>query len=407
MIKDLFYLVIEDLKKKQLRGWLTMLGVIVGIMAVVSLISLGEGLQVAIEDEIMGASANKIYVSLKGTMGMAVDKILVDPLFTDEEEALRKIPGVVATGGYFYTPSKIEYNKIDGNTFIGIYHPDEDNTKIIEEIGYKVIEGSKLKIGDTREVLIGNYVPEIDFNGKNIGLGDIFYINSQKVKVVGILDKIGNQQDDSIIWMSDQTYEGIFKGKKYNSYANLIVSIEDINDLSIMEEKIEKALIRHRGLPKGKTDFSFMTSESITEQFNNIFSIVQVVVIGIAAISIIVGGVGILNTMYTSVLERTKEIGTMKAIGAKNSHIFTIFFLESGILGFVGGLIGTIIGMFLTYGIVYFVREVLNSTYLVFVFNWYLIIGALFFSFLIGVISGSVPAINAAKQNPVDSLRYE
>lgn len=384
-----------------------MLGVLVGIMAVVSLISLGEGLQVAIEDEIMGATANKIYVTMKGTMGMSADKIIVDSLFEDEEEALMRVPGVVSTGGFFYTTSKLQYNKIDGMAFIGVFNPNPQTTKIIEEIGYKVIEGDKLRSGDTREVVVGNYIPEVDFDGKKLEIGDTFYLNSEKVKIIGIMEKIGNQQDDSIIWMSPETYEGIFKGKKYDSYSTMIVGIEDFNDLSIMEERIENALIRHRKLPKGKTDFSFMTSESITEQFNNIFSIIQVVVIGIAAISIIVGGVGIMNTMYTSVLERTKEIGIMKAIGAKNSHIFTIFFLESGLLGFIGGLIGTIIGISLTYGIVQFVRVILNSTYLVFVFNWYLILGALFFSFFIGVLSGSIPAINAAKQNPVDSLRYE
>ncbi|MDD3264153.1 MAG: ABC transporter permease, partial [Candidatus Nanoarchaeia archaeon] len=357
--------------------------------------------------EIMGATANKIYVTMKGTMGMSADKIIVDPLFEDEEEALMRVPGVVSTGGFFYTTSKLQYNKIDGMAFIGVFNPNPQTTKVIEEIGYKVLYGDNLRSGDTREVVVGNYIPEVDFDGKKLEIGDIFYLNSQKVKITGIMEKIGNQQDDSIIWMSPETYEGIFKGKKYDSYSTMIVGIEDFNDLSIMEERIENALIRHRKLPKGKTDFSFMTSESITEQFNNIFSIIQVVVIGIAAISIIVGGVGIMNTMYTSVLERTKEIGIMKAIGAKNSHISTIFFLESGLLGFIGGLIGTIIGISLTYGIVQFVRVVLDSTYLVFVFDWYLIIGALFFSFLIGVLSGSIPAINAAKQNPVDSLRYE
>lgn len=406
MIRDLFKLVWEDLNQKKLRGWLTMLGIFVGIMAVVSLISLGEGLQVAIEEEIMGASANKIFIMLKGGM-MGSDKIIAEPLFEDDAQALLRIPEVVSAGGYYYTTVKIKFNDIERLVYIAVYNPDKENSIIIEEIGFEVIEGNSLSSNTFKETVIGNYIPELDFDGEKIELGDTIEINDEKIKVIGKMDRIGNQQDDSILWINPETYETIFKDKEYNSYTSLIVKIEDYNNLDYITEDIEKTLQKHRGLPRDKTDFTLMTSESITEQFNNIFSIVQIVVIGIAAISILVGGVGIMNTMYTSVLERTKEIGIMKAIGARNSHIFSIFFIESGLLGLIGGFIGTTVGITLTYSIVQFVRVVLNSNYLVFVFDWYLVIGALFFSFLIGVLSGCIPAINAAKQNPVDSLRYE
>jgi len=134
---------------------------------------------------------------------------------------------------------------------------------------------------------------------------------------------------------------------------------------------------------------------------------VQAVLVGIAAISLLVGGIGIMNTMYTSVLERTKEIGTMKAVGAKNSDILFIFLFESGLLGLVGGAIGIGIGIGLGEGAEYIASVGLGTNLLQAVFPWYLILGALLFSFLIGTLSGIFPAMQAAKLKPADALRYE
>ena len=133
----------------------------------------------------------------------------------------------------------------------------------------------------------------------------------------------------------------------------------------------------------------------------------QAVLVGIAAISLLVGGIGIMNTMYTSVLERTKEIGTMKAVGARNSDILLIFLMESGLLGLVGGAIGIAIGFGLGKGTEYIAGMYLGSGLLRAVFPWYLILGALAFSFIIGSLSGALPAVQASRLKPVDALRYE
>jgi putative ABC transport system permease protein len=166
-------------------------------------------------------------------------------------------------------------------------------------------------------------------------------------------------------------------------------------------------LRRHRDLEEGKEDFVVQTPEQLIEGLNSVLNIVNAIVIGIAAISLIVGGIGITNTMYTAVLERTKEIGIMKSIGAKNGNILAIFLVESGLLGLAGGAIGVALGYAFSKLVEVAAAQFWASDILRANFPLWLLLGALAFSFLIGMIAGTTPAIQASKQKPVDSLRYE
>jgi len=161
---------------------------------------------------------------------------------------------------------------------------------------------------------------------------------------------------------------------------------------------------RDHDVKEGEEDFTVTTSIQLIEGFNNILDVVQIVLIGIAAISLFVGGVGIMNTMYTSVLQRRKEIGVMKSIGATNTDILMIFLFESGILGIIGGVFGVIFGLMLSKGV-----EIAASLAGVDILKAYvsipLVIGALLFSFIIGALSGFMPAKQASKLQPVDALR--
>ncbi|MBW2996880.1 FtsX-like permease family protein, partial [Candidatus Woesearchaeota archaeon] len=152
--------------------------------------------------------------------------------------------------------------------------------------------------------------------------------------------------------------------------------------------------------------FTVSTTDDYMETFGIVLTVVQIVLIGIAAISLLVGGVNIANTMYTSVLERTNEVGIMKAIGARNSDVFLLFLIESGILGVVGGIAGIAVGIGLS-KLVAFVAASAGWTFIQTLFPWYLTIGALLFSFAVGAISGTLPAYQASKLKPVDALRYE
>jgi len=163
-------------------------------------------------------------------------------------------------------------------------------------------------------------------------------------------------------------------------------------------------LRERRDVKIGEEDFEVSTSESILASVNQILMGVQIFIIIIASMSIVVGAIGIANTMTTSVLERRKEIGTMKAVGARNEDIFYQFFVEAGLLGFVGGLIGVLLGE----GISYLGTFVLNQAIGISTktnISWVLILGSLAGSFLIGAVSGIIPAMKAAKENPVEAIR--
>ena len=179
---------------------------------------------------------------------------------------------------------------------------------------------------------------------------------------------------------------------------------EDINEVA---DRIERKLFKSRDVDEKTRDFIILTPEEILETFGMILNIITGFLVGVAAISLLVGGIGIANTMYTSVLERTKEIGVMKAIGAKNSDVLLIFIIESGLLGLVGGIIGVVFG----FGIAQFIEFVgtkqLGLAILQVSTPLYLFVGSLAFAFLTGAVSGALPAWQASKTNPVEALRYE
>ena len=170
---------------------------------------------------------------------------------------------------------------------------------------------------------------------------------------------------------------------------------------AIVNRVVEKELERKRG----DTNFQVLTASQILEQIGQILGVMQIVLVGIAAISLLVGAIGIMNSMYTSVLERTKDIGIMKAIGARNADILQIFLIESGMIGLVGGLLGTALGTGMALAVEPFAK---NAGFpLIITLEMGVLLFGLLFAFVIGMISGILPAYQASKLKPVDALRYE
>ena len=165
--------------------------------------------------------------------------------------------------------------------------------------------------------------------------------------------------------------------------------------------------MNYRDVDEKTIDFSILTPEELLRSFGTILNIITAFLLGVAGISLLVGAIGIANTMYTSVLERTKEIGVMKAIGAKNSDILYIFMIESGILGVIGGAMGILVGIGVGKIIDYIAVNQLQTNLLKVATPWYLIVGCLLFAFIIGSLSGLMPAKQASKLKPADTLRYE
>jgi putative ABC transport system permease protein len=403
-MKDHFLLAFSNLRRRRLRSWLTMIGIFIGIAAVVGLISLGQGLQEAINQQFEQLGKNTIIVMSKtmGPPGTATGSLI---LTTKDLDAIKSVRGVENAIGILirYVPQTFK-QELKIEPVIGI--SPEDISFFSAMQNFKVVIGRDLKKGDTFKAIIGY---SYSINGgvwkKGAVIGDTINIDGTDFKIVGILDKTGDPGNDAAIYVPKDTL------KKALNIANqedeIVAKSQEGFNVTNVADSIERKLLQEKDEKKNQETFIVQTSEQLLKTFTNIFNIVQGVLVGIAAISLLVGGIGIMNTMYTSVLERTKEIGTMKAVGAKNSDILYIFLFESGLLGLVGGAIGVALGIGLGKGVQYIASIALGTNLLQASVTLPLIAGALAFSFLIGTLSGILPAMQAAKLKPADALRYE
>lgn len=408
MIKDYFKIALRSLLRRRLRSWLTMIGIFIGIAAVVSLISLGQGMQDAIYESFENIGGDKLFIQPKTFFGTIGDNTGRDPLTEDDVAFLRGQRGVEALSYYTIASAKVEYQDTIRYFSIAGVPTDPKGLEIMIDsmFGAGLNEGRNLQAGDKQTVTIGFHHNERGlYNGKNLDVNSRLLINDQKFYVSGVLGPIGNSEDDRMILMPIETFRDVSDIEERVDF--IVLQIAQGDDPRVVAEELQRSLARYRGVDEGKEDFTIQTPDDLLESFQTILDVVQAVLIGIAAISLFVGGVGIMNTMYTSVIERNKEIGIMKAIGAKNSDIFSIFFIESGFLGFVGGLLGIALGTGLATAVEVISKQALGRTFLQAHYSLELFIGALLFSFIVGALAGTLPAIQASKQKPADVLRDE
>ncbi len=403
MLADSFFLSFRNLKHRGVRSWLTLLGIFIGVMAVVSLISLGNALQVAVSSQFGISQTELITVQASGGGFGPPGQGVVTPLTVDDVEAIGKLSSVKRVLRRNMPSGKLEYNDITvfGNVINIPFGDDRDF--IYEQLGEEPVLGRFLKDADVKKVFLGYnfYVDKVGLE-KAIVPGKNVLINDEEFKVIGILDKKGSFIFDNVVYMNENDMQDLFD---YGDDVDMIIAQPtNKNDMDRTKEDIEKLMRKRRDVDVGKEDFSVSTPEAALESVNGILGGVQAFIVIIASISIFIGALGIVNTMTTSVLERKKEIGIMKSIGARNEHIFSQFFIESSLLGLLGGLVGVIfgvlIGWFGTVGINNFIGAEIKPA-----IDFGLIFFVLIGSFLIGGLAGIVPAMNAAKQNPVDALR--
>jgi putative ABC transport system permease protein len=402
MIGDYLGIAVKNITKKGVRSWLTMLGIFIGIAAVVSLISLGQGLEDAVMEQFSMMGYNVIMVMPGSELGTSFGSLKLDE---HDEKIVKSVRGVEEVAPMNTKLSKVTFEKEVVYTWIaGV--PVDDRYKVIEDMqSVRIREGRKPQPGDKYKTVIGIMFTEGDvFDNKEVKVGDKVTIDDYEFKVMGILERIGNSQDDATLWIPLETSQEIYNEKGLSD-AFMARTKEGFKPSDVAERVKEK--MRHdRGLKEGEEDFLVQTAEQLSESYGGVLNAVQTVFVGIAMISLMVGGIGIMNTMYTSVLERTQEIGVMKAIGARNSDILMMFLVESGLLGLVGGSIGVLIGLSMSKSVEYY-AVAMNLTMLQASTSPTIIIGALAFSFIVGCISGVMPAMRAAKLKPVDALRYE
>ena len=398
-------LAIDGLKERKLRSWLTMIGIFIGIAAVVALIGLGEGLRTAITSQFgfLGTDILSVQASqfaLAGPPGQGAP----NPLSDDLSEKIARIHGVEASFGRYLESGTMEFNDRIGIGY-AVSMPDGENRKVLETMmNIKAEQGRLLKDGDRRKLFLGHDFSTEEPYGKPIRAGDRVLLNGLTYTVVGIMEKKGNfLLDSAVVINEDIMLEEI---REDDGTVDVIaVKVKNENEINMVKEDIEKLLRKERNVKEGEEDFEVSSPQQTLASLNSTLFAVQMFVTIIALISLLVGGIGIMNTMYTSVLERTKEIGIMKSIGAKNSTIFTLFFFESGLLGMVGGVIGIALGLTAAYGMAFLGRVALGSELIQASVGPGLIIGSLIFAFVLGTAFGVLPAIQASKLQPVESLR--
>jgi len=269
------------------------------------------------------------------------------------------------------------------------------------DVDVDVEEGRLFLPGDKNSVLIGyDIAHQTDkYFDKEIDVKNSIYLDDEKFRVIGIFEKMGNEIDDRIYLPLEKARELFDQPDIVNAF---VVKVADGLDTEKMADVIQRKLERKRG----DDDFDIFTPAQLLEQFNQILGVVKAVLAGIAAISLFVGGLGIMNSMFTSVLERTREIGVMKAVGARNSDIMIIFMIESGLIGMIGGVIGVSIGVTVAFMVEYGAK-IFGFTLLNIKIDIFLVLFGILFAFIVGMISGLIPAIRAAMLKPVDALRYE
>jgi putative ABC transport system permease protein len=403
MIVDYISFAITSFRQRRVRSWLTMLGIFIGIASVVALISLGQGMQNAVSEQFEKVGSRRIIITAGGRFfGPMGSSLAVNQLTEDDIKVVRGVTGVEAANGILTKNSRITYSdETKYATAVGT-PTDAESRRYIESIGFFEIEqGRQLKQGDSYKIVVGDTIAK-DLFKKEISVGDKVEILDTRFEVVGVQKKAGTGIHDTMIRMPLETMRNLFDEPEVVStiYATAKPDLKP----SQVAENVKKDLRDHRNVDEGEEDFSVQTSEQLIQTFGTILLLVQVMLIGIAAISLIVGGIGIMNTMYTAVLERTREIGVMKAIGARNMDIAQIFLIESGLLGLAGGIIGTVIGMSLSL-FVQVIAQNMGQVMIKVSPNPALLLGALMFSFIVGSLSGVLPAIQASRMNPVDALR--
>lgn len=420
MLRDYIRLALHNIRHRQIRSWLTILGIVVGVAAVVALIAIGQGMQKSVQTQFEAIGYNTIIMFPGGTgdegvMGPGGGMMRMMMGGTSSTainiEALGRLPQVVRAGVQRIETALVTSEYMEGQGFLritGLSHGITDDFGAYFD-GFPLAEGTSFGRSDGSVVILGGQVA-LDLG---VATGNAIQIEGNDFEVIGILE--GSESGgggftfrnlDTGLFVPIEALEALFGGEGTLSLALIETTQEaDVGEVSLMI----RALFRQLGTPVGT-----ITAEEMSEQLQGVLGTLQMVLAAIAAISLVVGGIGVMNTMYTSVLERTREIGIMKAIGAKDRQVLYLFLVESGFLGAIGGAIGVLLGV----GLSSLASRLMggglaggpaggDGASFSASLSPGLIIGALAFSFVLGAIAGVLPARRGAKLQPVEALRYE
>jgi putative ABC transport system permease protein len=392
----------------KLRSWLTIIGIVIGVGSVIGIISLGDSMQANVQSKLAEMDLTKISITpgyskassnMPGPPGMGGSSS-TDATLTDKDmRALQGLDSIQYKEGEISGSEKVKY--LGQTATLSITGVDPQVWKYMTTL--KTSSGRLLEPADKYVAVIGSKVANEIFD-HNIGINQVITINNKSVRVVGILKEEGMGGDDSKIYMPIDGAVDLITDAKKDVYDSITVKAKSEDQVDGLLEDIKKRLMISRHINQEKDrDFTLSASKSMASSVTSMTSTMTLFLGAIAAVSLLVGAVGIANTMFTSVLEKTKEIGTMKAIGAKNRDILMIFLFNSGMVGLVGGILGVMLGAIVSAGL----QSMMGSMTAGGGLSIALMVEGLLLAVSIGVISGVVPAYRASKLKPVDALRYE
>lgn len=403
----------RGLRHAKIRSFLTMLGIIIGIASVILLMSIGKSAEQLIVGQVQGIGSNLIFVIPGSSQGSryappaAAQGIIIKTLVERDAESLRKEPTITRVAPEVRGQTRIIFENNDTTvTYEGT------TPEFFPMRNFTMARGVPFSQADvdssSRIAVLGTEIAKTLFGdrdpvGKTVRLRDITF------RVIGVLESkglgpFGVDQDNLVIVPVSVAQKQLLGINYYN-----VINIEanDAYDIEFTKARVTSVIRQnHRITDPDKDDFTIRTQEDALELLGSITSIMTIFLTSIAAISLVVGGIGIMNIMLVSVVERTKEIGLRKAIGATNFDILQQFLFEAVLLTFLGGLVGIATASLLTVSAYFVLKEFFVSGW-VFALPLSAITLALGVSAFTGIVFGIYPARQAAKKNPIDALRYE
>ena len=388
----------------KMRSFLTVLGIVIGIMAVVVMVAVGETVQQSITDQFSSLGTNTIMIRAGAAQSAGVRSGNRMTLTLDDVDFIARLPDVAAVSPVENSSAQVVYgNKNWSTSMVGVY-PGYATVQNIEMEYGAFFEMNAVKTAATYAVIGPETAEELGMPKNPVG--EIIRVRNTPMTVIGVTKAKGaagmGSQDDMVI-IPITTLKKRLAGSRFPNAVQMIsLKLYQDSDNNIATDQITALLRERHKLKDGAADdFQITDMKQVMETMNTVSSYLTLLLVAIAAVSLLVGSIGIMNMMLVSVAERTREIGIRKAIGAQESTIITQFLSESIMISFIGSMFGLILGVGLSQGVGRFVLGY-NVP-----FSIWPVIVSISVAIFVGLVSGVMPAIKAAKLNPIDSLRYE
>ncbi|MDA1329570.1 MAG: ABC transporter permease [Chloroflexi bacterium] len=398
---------LQSLTANKLRSTLTILGIVIGVGAVIAMLGIGEGAQNTITGSISDIGTNLLFIGEGGSEDVRNPQ----PLTRDDADAIRDVfqaPSVLGVAEILQGSAEVSARGNSTVTQLNGVTPDYEWVRNATVGEGEFINDSQL-LARSAVVLLGKDVAEELFGHSDGLVGESVRIDGQPFRVIGVLEEKGGNgfvnEDDRVIVPLTTAQARLLRRSTPGQVDLVVVQAVSSEVVPQAAEEIGAILrARHRtGI--GEDDFSIFTQEDFLSTAETITGVLTIFLGGIAAISLLVGGIGIMNIMLVSVIERTREIGLRKALGARKMDILIQFLAESSLLSLVGGLLGIVLGWFIS--LIVGRIAAASNTDLVPVIGLNAVLLATLFSTAVGLFFGIYPANRAANLEPVDALRYE